>query len=486
MKLLPKHAGKIHFVGIGGIGMSGIAEILHNKGYHVTGSDIADNANIDRLRAQSIIVSVPHDAGHVHDAAVVVISTAVKPDNTEVLEARRLSIPVIHRSDMLAELMSLQFAVAIAGTHGKTTTTSISATVLEHGGFDPVVVNGGIINAYGTNTRLGKGEWFVAEADESDGSFVKLPRTIAVVTNIDPEHIDYYGDFESAKRAFYEFVMGVPYYGLGVLCYDHPNVRELYGRVRDKRVVTYGFDEGADLQAMNLRMTPEGTYFDVKISDAFKRVCRKAPHVSEISDLFLSMVGQHNVQNCLSVIAIAFEMGISIKTVKEALANFQGVSRRFTEVGNFKGIKIIDDYAHHPEEIKAVLKTARSITSNRVVAVFQPHRYSRFSSLFDDFCHSFKDADSVIVTPVYAAGEQPIEHLTQDYFKSALAQVFEGKILLLTAPDQLAEMVYDHSKSGDYVICLGAGSISLWSRELKDQLTKIDSARNEKLVMVGS
>lgn len=486
MKLLPQHAGKIHFVGIGGIGMSGIAEILHNKGYHVTGSDIANNSNIDRLRAQNIIVSVPHDGGHVHDASVVVVSTAVKSDNPEVMEARRLSIPVIHRSDMLAELMSLQFCVSIAGTHGKTTTTSMGATVLEHGGFDPVVVNGGIINAYGSNTRLGEGDWFVAEADESDGSFLKLPRTIAVVTNIDPEHIDHYGDFEAVKNAFYHFVSGIPYYGLGVLCYDHPHVRELAHQLNHKRIVTYGFSSDADLQAINLRTTQRGTYFDLNLSDNFKRVCRKAPHKDKIDGFFLSMVGQHNVQNCLSVIAIAFEMGISSQIIKESLAKFQGVSRRFSEVGHYKGVKIIDDYAHHPEEIKAVLKTARSISEGQVIAVFQPHRYSRLSNLFDDFCQAFNEADTVIVAPIYAAGEQPIENITEEHFMNALAQYFKGNILQLTAPEHLASMIYDLSKTDDYVVCLGAGNISQWARQLQDQLIAVESSENKKLGLVGS
>lgn len=486
MKLSSQHAGKIHFVGIGGIGMSGVAEILHSKGYHVTGSDVAENGNIDRLRAQNICVSVPHNAGHVHDASVVVISTAVKADNPEVCEAQKLSIPVIHRSEMLAELMRPHFAVSIAGTHGKTTTTSIGATMLDHAGFDPIVVNGGIINAYGTNARLGQGDWFVAEADESDGSFLRLPRTIAVVTNIDPEHIDHYGSFDAVKRAFYEFVVGIPYYGLGVLCYDHINVRELVDQLMHKRIVTYGFDERSDLQAVNLRTSPKGTLFDLKITDNFRRVCRKAPHLDYVNDLFLSMVGQHNVQNCLSVIAIAFEMGISIPVIKEALANFQGVSRRFTEVGRFEGVKIIDDYAHHPEEIKAVLKTAREICDKKVVAVFQPHRYSRFSDLFDAFCQCFNDADKVVVAPVYAAGEKPVEHLTQAYFKSALAQYFKGQIIELTDPEELASQIYDLSKEGDYVVCLGAGSISQWARKLQDQLIAIQIVRHKKLVMVGS
>ncbi|KAB2836249.1 MAG: UDP-N-acetylmuramate--L-alanine ligase [Caedimonadaceae bacterium] len=486
MKLSPQHAGKIHFVGIGGIGMSGIAEILHSKGYHVTGSDIAENGNIDRLRAQNIRVSVPHNAGHVHDASVVVVSTAVKADNPEVMEAANLSIPVVHRSEMLAELMRPHFAVSIAGTHGKTTTTSIGATMLDHAGFDPIVVNGGIINAYGTNARLGQGDWFVAEADESDGSFLRLPRTIAVVTNIDPEHIDHYGDFEAVKRAFYEFVVGIPYYGLGVLCYDHVNVRELAEQLKHKRIVTYGFDERSDLQAVNLRVSPKGTHFDIKISDNFRRVCHKAPHFDHFEDLFLSMVGQHNVQNCLSVIAIAFEMGINISTIKEALANFQGVSRRFTEVGCFEEIKIIDDYAHHPEEIKAVLKTARDICEKKVVAVFQPHRYSRFSDLFEEFCQCFSDADIVIAAPVYAAGEKPIEHLTQDYFKSALAQYFNGQIIGLANPEELASLVYKTAEAGDYVVCLGAGNISQWSRKLQSELNAVRDTYKNKLVMVGS
>jgi UDP-N-acetylmuramate--alanine ligase len=473
MKISPQTTGIIHFVGIGGIGMSGIAEILHNLGYTVRGSDLTENANVERLKKLGIKIFNGHQETNVNNASVVVISSDIKKDNIELCEARKQSIPVILRAEMLAELMNLKFSVAVAGTHGKTTTTSMNAAVMDAGGLDPVVINGGIINAYGTNARLGAGQWIVAEADESDGTFLKLPRTIAVVTNIDPEHMDHYGTFEALKNAFHQFILGVPFYGLAVLCIDHPVVRELAESIQDRRLVTYGFHEKADIRAENLRPTPQGTQFDVVFSKRFFEVCRKAPNIANIKDIFLSMVGEHNVQNVLSAIATGCELGLSFEAIRQALEQFQGVKRRFTKVGEVQGITIIDDYAHHPKEIEAVLKTAKTVCPGRVVAVFQPHRYSRLSHLFDDFLRCFSKADCVVVAPVYSAGEKPLSNITHQKFAEALQKNFKGEIYQISDPEELAPLIHRIVEEKDYVVCLGAGSITAWAKNLPDQLTEL-------------
>ncbi|MEQ9199336.1 MAG: UDP-N-acetylmuramate--L-alanine ligase, partial [Rhodospirillales bacterium] len=380
MRTLPLSIGAIHFVGIGGIGMSGIAEVLNQLGYQVKGSDISDNANVQRLRGLGIEVHVGHRAENVGDASVVVVSTAVKADNPEVVAARAALIPVVRRAEMLGELMRLKWAIAVGGTHGKTTTTSLVAAMLDAAELDPTVINGGIINAYGTNARVGEGEWMVAEADESDGSFLKLPATIAVVTNIDPEHLDHYGDFDTLKRAFDSFVANIPFYGFAALCVDHPEVQAMIPRVSDRKIITYGLTPQADVRALNIDIGPGGAKFDVTVSD------RAATPPRQMTDLRLPMYGRHNVQNSLAAIAIACEMGLSEEVIRKALAGFKGVKRRFTRTGEWNGVTVIDDYGHHPVEISAVLKAAREASAGNVIAVVQPHRYTRLRDLFEDFC----------------------------------------------------------------------------------------------------
>jgi UDP-N-acetylmuramate--alanine ligase len=467
MNTLPLNIGTIHFVGIGGIGMSGIAEILNNLGYSVQGSDISDNANVQRLRALGIKVFVGHKEENVEDAKVVVISTAVKPTNPEVVAARAEMIPVVRRAEMLAELMRLKAAIAIGGTHGKTTTTSLVATMLDAAGLDPTVINGGIINSYGTNARLGEGDWMVVEADESDGTFVKVPSTISVVTNIDPEHLDHWKDFDQLREAFKNFVQNIPFYGFAVLCIDHPEVQALIGRVTDRRIFTFGFSPQADVRAVNVRTNIGDTVFDVVIRervDSEERV---------IKDVRLPMVGDHNVSNSLAAITVALELGIPDEKIVSAFDGFTGVKRRFTKTGEVDGVTIIDDYGHHPVEIKAVLKAARQATQNNVIAVVQPHRYSRLHDLFEDFCTCFNDADSVIVADVYEAGETPIEGASRDALVEGLRNRGHRHVSALEGPDKLAEVIKAEAKPGDLVVCLGAGSISAWANALPAQLEAI-------------
>jgi len=465
MRALPLEIGIIHFVGIGGIGMSGIAEILHNLGYRVQGSDLSDNANVKRLRALGIEIGIGHDAGHVGNAAVVVVSSAVQADNEEVKAARERLIPVVRRAEMLAELMRLKWSIAVGGTHGKTTTTSMVAHLLDTAGLDPTVINGGIINAYGTNARLGAGEWMVVEADESDGTFVKLPAVIAVVTNIDPEHMDHYGAFDNLRAAFDAFVTNIPFYGFATLCIDHPEVQAMIPRVADRRVVTYGMSPQADYRAINLSLDAAGSHFDVVAAG------RAGAPARVIEGLSLPMLGAHNAQNALVPVAIGVEMGIADDIIANALATFGGVKRRFTRVGEAGGIVVIDDYAHHPIEIAAVLNAARSAAGRRqVIAVVQPHRYTRLRDLFEDFCTCFNDADTVIVADVYPAGEPPIEGADRDHLVDGLRQRGHRHALGLDGPEALAPAVLEHARSGDIVVCLGAGNITQWANALPDEL----------------
>ncbi len=471
MRALPLDIGIIHFVGIGGIGMSGIAEVMHNLGYKVQGSDIAANANVKRLRALGISVAEGHSAENLGEAEVIVISSAVKSDNPEVQAARAKLLPVVRRAEMLGELMRLKWSIAIGGTHGKTTTTSMVAALLEAAGADPTVINGGIINAYGTNARLGSGDWMVVEADESDGTFVKLPATICVVTNIDPEHLDHYGSFDKVRDAFRGFVDNIPFYGFAVLCIDHPEVQALIGRITDRRVITYGFNPQADIRAVNPHYSPAGAVFDAVVTD------RQTGNVRTIASLSLPMVGQHNVQNALTMVAIAGEMGLTDDVLRKGMAGFKGVKRRFTRTGQVDGVTVIDDYGHHPVEIRAVLKAARqAATQNRIVAVVQPHRYSRLHDLFEDFCTCFNDADTVIVADVYAAGEQPIEGVDRDSLVEGIRRHGHRHVIALPSPDRLAELVEAETGSGDFVICLGAGSISAWANALPDEMRRLKDA----------
>jgi UDP-N-acetylmuramate--alanine ligase len=473
---MPLDIGTIHFVGVGGIGMSGIAEILHNLGYAVRGSDIAENANVRRLRGMGITVTIGHAAGNVGGAAVVVISSAIKPDNPEVAAARANLIPVVRRAEMLAELMRLKWSVAVGGTHGKTTTTSMVAALLDGAGFDPTVINGGIINAYGTNARLGAGDWLVAEADESDGTFTRLPATIAVVTNIDPEHLDFYGSFDAVRDAFEQFVTNVPFYGFATMCIDHPEVQAMIPRVLDRRIVTYGFSPQADVRGVDLRLSPEGARFDVVITD------RPSGNTRLLTGCRLPMLGRHNAENALAAIAVADEMGVPAETITASLARFTGVKRRFTKTGEIDGITIIDDYGHHPVEVAAVLRAARESlgTSGKVVAVFQPHRYSRLASLFEDFCACFNDADAVVVADVYPAGEAPIPGADRDSLVEGLRSRGHRHAMPLAEAGALAAQVDRLAAAGDLVVCLGAGSISSWAYALPDQLRDLRRIRNQR------
>lgn len=468
MKLPPK-LGSIHFVGIGGIGMSGIAEVLHNLGYQVQGSDASDNANVRRLAEKGIRTFVGHAAANIGEAEVVVVSTAIKRDNPELMAAREKRLPVVRRAEMLAELMRLKSCVAIAGTHGKTTTTSLVATLLEKGGLDPTVINGGIINAYGTNARMGESDWMVVEADESDGTFLKLPADVAIVTNIDPEHLDHFGSFEAIKAAFRAFVENLPFYGFSVMCIDHPTVQELVGQIEDRRVVTYGENPQADFRLLDIDLSGGQSKFTLLIRD------RKRGREEVVRDLVMPMPGHHNALNATAAVAVAYDLGVPVPVIREGLAGFGGVKRRFTKTGEWNGALIFDDYGHHPVEIAAVLKAARASTKGKVVAVMQPHRYSRLSSLFADFAACFNDADTVIVADVYSAGEQPIPGASRDDLVAAIKARGHRHALPLEASDKLAGMVAALAGPGDYVVCLGAGNITQWAYALPGELAALPS-----------
>ena len=472
MKKMPLTIGTIHFVGIGGIGMSGIAEVMHNLGYIVQGSDIASSPNVKRLEDLDIRVAIGHAAENVAQADVVVISSAVKADNPEVVAARSRLVPVVRRAEMLGELMRLKWSIAVGGTHGKTTTTSLISSILDHAKFDPTVINGGVINAYGTNGRLGAGEWMVVEADESDGTFVKLPATIAVLTNIDPEHLDFYGDFEKVKAAFKAFVENVPFYGFAALCIDHPEVQAMIGQLTDRRIVTYGLSPQAEVRGEHVRQSPGGAQFDVVLS-------ARSGNQGKLEGVRLPMFGEHNVQNALAGIAVATEMGIPAATVVEGLAGFTGVKRRFTKTGEVGGVTVIDDYAHHPVEIVAVLRAARAATRGRVIAVVQPHRYTRLMDLFEDFCTSFNDADTVIVADVHPAGEAPIEGVNRDALVDGLRTRGHRSVEALPGPKALPEMIAERVRPGDLILCLGAGTITNWANELPVALRALTQDKAE-------
>ncbi len=469
MREMPLDIGLIHFVGIGGIGMSGIAEVLHNLEYRVQGSDMAESTNVKRLTDLGMEIHIGHREENLGDAEVVVISSAVKQDNPEVSAARARMIPVVRRAEMLAEIMRLKWAIAVGGTHGKTTTTSIVAALLDTAELDPTVINGGIINAYGTNARLGDGDWVVVEADESDGTFVKLPATIAVVTNIDPEHLDFYGSFDTLRDAFASFVENIPFYGFAALCIDDADVQALIAEVSDRRIITYGMSPQADVRAINLVSSPTGSRFDVVITE------RASGNTRAMDGLELPMVGAHNVQNSLAAIAIAQEMGLDDDVARRALAGFGGVKRRFTRTGEIDGIVVIDDYGHHPVEIAAVLDAARSSAERNVIAVVQPHRYSRLNDLFEEFCACFNDADTVIVSEVYAAGENPIEGVDRDALVAGLQARGHRNVLPLPDPKALAAMIFDLAEAGDMVVCLGAGSSTIWANALPGELRALRS-----------
>ena len=464
MTALPLDIGVIHFVGIGGMGMSGIAEVMHNLGYQVQGSDIAESANVGRLKALGVPVVIGHRAENLGAARVVVTSTAIKPGNIEVEAARAAMLPIVRRAEMLAELMRLKWSIAVGGTHGKTTVTSLIAALLDAAQFDPTVINGGIINAYGTNARLGAGEWMVVEADESDGTFVKLPATIAVVTNIDPEHLDFYGDFDAERAAFQAFLENIPFYGFAAMCIDHAEVQAMMARISDRKLVTYGLSPLADVRGINLRGEAGGTVFDVVHTD------RLGGRVWTLERVRLPMPGRHNVQNALAAIAVARELELDEAVVRRALDEFEGVKRRFTLTGEGAGIAVIDDYGHHPVEIAAVLSAARSISEGAVIAVVQPHRFTRLRDLLEDFCTCFNEADVVVVADVYPAGEEPIEGIHKERLIEGVRAHGHRRVVPLDRPEELAEVVAGLARPGDIVVCLGAGSITHWAPRLPAEL----------------
>jgi len=472
MRVSPQSVGIIHLIGIGGIGMSGIAEILHSLGYTTRGSDSNDNTNVERLRLLGVPVHIGQDPEHVKGAAVVVVSSAIKEDNPELKAAREMGMPIVQRAEMLAEIMRLKPSIAFAGTHGKTTTTSLAAHVFDTSGLDPTVISGGIINSYGTNARLGSGNWVLSEADESDGSFTKLPATIAVVTNIDPEHLEHYGSFDHLKQAFNQFVSSIPFYGLGVLCIDSDPVRELAQKTQDRRCVTYGFSKDADVRASNIQVKDGMTHFDVTFSNHFYQVMQNVEKAQETSKVKLSMYGEHNVLNTLAVMVCGLEVGISIEVLIKSLESFEGVARRFTQIGFHDNVTYIDDYAHHPVEISVVLETAKKIAQGKVIAIAQPHRYSRLNDLFDEFCSCFSSADNVIVLPVYAAGEAPIKGMSHVELAQQIQGIDSARISTAEDIDEILATLQSTVEPGDYVLFMGAGDITHKGREAVDRITK--------------
>ena len=456
---LPGDIGAIHFVGIGGIGMSGIAEVLLDQGYQVQGSDLKASKITRRLERLGAKVFLEQRAENLAGAEVIVVSTAIKPGNPELDEARKAGLPVVRRAEMLAELMRLKSNVAVAGTHGKTTTTTMVATLLHAGGFDPTVVNGGVIHAFDSNARTGQGEWMVVEADESDGTFNRLPATIAVVTNVDPEHMEHWGSFDNLRRGFFEFVHNIPFYGLAVCNTDHTEVQALVGRISDRRVMTYGFNAQADVRAVNLSYAKGAACFDVALRDG--RV---------ISECTLPMPGDHNVSNALAAVAVALHLGMSAQAIRDGLRSFKGVNRRFTRVAEIDGVTVIDDYAHHPVEIAAALKAARQSHSGRIMAVHQPHRYTRLSDLFEEFCTCFNDADVVGITDIFSAGEAPIEGADRDSLVAGLTNHGHRNALEVADEAALGAFLTEQCRPGDMLICLGAGSISAWAHGLAGEV----------------
>ena len=465
MRIAPLNIGTIHLIGIGGIGMSGIAEILRSMGHHVQGSDMSEGSNIERLREKGIKVFVGHEASNIDGAAVVVPSSAVQGDNPEIMAARKKAIPVIPRSEMLAELMRFKPAVAISGTHGKTTTTSLIAALLSAGDLDPTIINGGIINSLNTNAQIGKGNWMVVEADESDGTFVKVPSTIAVVTNIEPEHLDYYGSFDELKKTFLQFVKQIPFYGFSVLCYDHAEVRNLLPYITERRFITYGFDTKAMCSATNIHYLENAMSFDVHFDDGIEK------HV--FKTLTIPVHGDHNILNSLAAISVAIKLKISEETIKQALASFAGVKRRFTRVGTYNGAVIIDDYAHHPTEVKAVLKAARRAAKKKVIAVLQPHRFSRLRDLFEEFAGCMEDADHIFILPVHSAGEPHILGLDHIALATAVATKIPVPVETVDNEEELIQKLKPFCEEGSYVMCMGAGSITKIAHSLEKRLQEI-------------
>ena len=462
---IPFPCGRVHFVGIGGIGMSGIAEIMHSTGYQISGSDIADNQNVQRLRSMGIQVHIGHKPENIQGAGVIVLSSAISQDNPEIIAAKQYKIPIIHRSDMLVELMKTHWSIAVGGTHGKTTTTALTSWILEQAGKEPTVINGGIINSSGTNAVLGNGDWLVVEADESDGSFVKFPSTIAVVTNIDPDHMNFYKDIDDLKKTFTRFINNIPFYGLAVLCLDSPEVQKIIPDI-SRPFITYGFNRQADISAFNIIAKKGELIFDVAIKNQNDGLTK------EISGFSIPLYGEHNVKNALAAIGIALKLDIDVETIKKAIASFKGVKRRFTQIDEINGVSFIDDYAHHPAEIRAVLKGARNVTKGKIIAVFQPHRYTRLRDLFLDFCTAFNDADVVIVTDVYSAGEQPLDGVNKEAICAGISEHGHRNVNMAGSFDEVKDIIRNNIEKGDTVIFMGAGSISSSAYKMVEEMKK--------------
>jgi UDP-N-acetylmuramate--alanine ligase len=467
---MPGDLGPIHILGIGGIGMSAIAEILRAKGYTVQGTDQKESANVNRLRTKGIKVFIGHDPANIEGARYVVISTAVKPGNPELEAARARGIPIIRRAEMLAELMRLYATISVTGTHGKTTTTSLVAHVLKDTGLEPTVITGGIINDWGSNARLGAGPWMVVEADESDGTFIKIPTQIGVVTNIDPEHLDYFGSVERMHQDYETFYRNIPFYGLAVTCIDHPVARAMIERLdlrRDgRRLLTYGVSPDADLRLLATRIEATSTYLEAELSD------RVAGGARRIEGWAVPVPGEHNALNALAAIAVCAETGLSDDAIRGSLARFTGVKRRFQPTGSWNGITVYDDYGHHPVEIAAVLKAARAGATGRVVAVVEPHRYSRVKDLFDEFASCFGDADSVVVAPLYSAGEAPLPGIDHEALATAIVKAGHASVSTVATPHDLAPAIRAVARSGDMVLCFGAGNSTEWAHALPGWLAE--------------
>ena len=475
---MPEGLGTVHIIGIGGIGMSAIAEILHAQGFTVQGSDQKDSANVRRLRAKGIRVFVGHDAINLVGARFVVISTAVKDHNPELLAARDKSLPIIRRAEMLAELMRLYRTVSITGTHGKTTTTSLTAHIFEQAGVDPTVITGGIINEWGSNARLGeKGGWMIVEADESDGTFVKIPTQIGVVTNIDPEHLDYFGTVENMHAAYEAFYRNIPFYGLTVTCIDHPVVREMIDRLalrRDgRRMVTYGWSKDADIVLTDVRIEGVETVFSARVGAGLPGGAR------DLVGWRVPLPGEHIALNALAAFAVSAETGIEDDAIRTAMASFSGVKRRFQKTGEVNGVTIYDDYGHHPIEIAAVLRAARQGARGRLVAVVEPHRYSRVKALFSEFCNCVREADKVIVAPLYAAGEAPIPNIDHHSLARGMDTSEIGEVLVADSPADLANLIAYATRAGDTVIFFGAGHSTEWAHAMPGELEKLTQSAAE-------
>ena len=462
---IPQNVGRFHFIGIGGIGMSGIAEILLQSGYLVQGSDINPTKITKRLNKLGAKIFIGHNSGNINQANIIVYSSAITEKNPELIEAKKLSIPIVHRSEMLGELMRLKQSIAVAGTHGKTTTTSLISKLLEQNNMDPTIINGGIISSLASNAKLGEGKWMVVEADESDGSFSRLIPTIAIVTNIDLEHMDFHKTESNLEKAFTNFISSIPFYGFAAVCIDHPRIQKILAKVTNKKIITYGYSPNADIRAINTRFVDGKMIFDVSYKDKVEK------NTSFIKNIIFSMIGYHNVLNALAAISVALELGISITIIKKSLNSFSGVQRRFQYITKIDNAKIYDDYGHHPEEIKAALSAAKLIKNNsKILAIFQPHRYTRLKNHFEEFCSSFNDADKVILLNIYAAGEKKLINYENTDLEEGIRNYGHKNVESLKDDEKIFEKIFKNLKNFDIIIFLGAGNITNIANSLSKKI----------------